>query len=150
MAYQGTTFAGYVGLWTGQSPKKITISGDQRGRTPELCRTALFFSSSRLFLKLIRNGALVELVEERGVCSLGPRVSRQLVGAGGEEATQRRSWPEPRRKWKSACVFFTDPGGSRRFPGRGHSSIKNPPHHRGVLHRGRGSTGGRGHNHQRS
>uniref|UniRef100_A0A3P9IC63 N-acylethanolamine-hydrolyzing acid amidase n=1 Tax=Oryzias latipes TaxID=8090 RepID=A0A3P9IC63_ORYLA len=31
MAYQGTTFAGYVGLWTGQSPKKITISGDQRG-----------------------------------------------------------------------------------------------------------------------
>ncbi|XP_041835583.1 N-acylethanolamine-hydrolyzing acid amidase-like [Melanotaenia boesemani] len=30
-AYQGTSFAGYVGLWTGQSPHKFTISGDQRG-----------------------------------------------------------------------------------------------------------------------
>ncbi|KAM8757476.1 N-acylethanolamine-hydrolyzing acid amidase-like [Acanthopagrus schlegelii] len=31
VAYQGTTFAGYVGLWTGQSPNKFTVSGDQRG-----------------------------------------------------------------------------------------------------------------------
>ncbi|XP_023127703.1 N-acylethanolamine-hydrolyzing acid amidase [Amphiprion ocellaris] len=31
VAYTGTTFAGYVGLWTGQSPHKFTISGDQRG-----------------------------------------------------------------------------------------------------------------------
>nr|XP_046240676.1 N-acylethanolamine-hydrolyzing acid amidase-like [Scatophagus argus] len=31
VAYQGTSFAGYVGLWTGQSPNKFTISGDQRG-----------------------------------------------------------------------------------------------------------------------
>ncbi|KAM9362433.1 N-acylethanolamine-hydrolyzing acid amidase-like [Symphorus nematophorus] len=31
VAYQGTSFAGYVGLWTGQSPKKFTVSGDQRG-----------------------------------------------------------------------------------------------------------------------
>ncbi|XP_008277445.1 N-acylethanolamine-hydrolyzing acid amidase [Stegastes partitus] len=30
VAYTGTTFAGYVGLWTGQSPYKFTISGDQR------------------------------------------------------------------------------------------------------------------------
>nr|CBN80989.1 N-acylethanolamine-hydrolyzing acid amidase [Dicentrarchus labrax] len=30
-AYRGTSFAGYVGLWTGQSPKKFTVSGDQRG-----------------------------------------------------------------------------------------------------------------------
>uniref|UniRef100_A0A667Y9I9 N-acylethanolamine-hydrolyzing acid amidase n=1 Tax=Myripristis murdjan TaxID=586833 RepID=A0A667Y9I9_9TELE len=29
--YSGTSFAGYVGLWTGQSPNKFTISGDQRG-----------------------------------------------------------------------------------------------------------------------
>lgn len=31
VAYQGTSFAGYVGLWTGQSPYKFTVSGDQRG-----------------------------------------------------------------------------------------------------------------------
>ncbi|XP_029006681.1 N-acylethanolamine-hydrolyzing acid amidase-like isoform X2 [Betta splendens] len=31
VAYRGTTFAGYVGLWTGQSPHKFTVSGDQRG-----------------------------------------------------------------------------------------------------------------------
>ncbi|XP_037640382.1 N-acylethanolamine-hydrolyzing acid amidase-like [Sebastes umbrosus] len=30
-AYRGTSFAGYVGLWTGQSPNKFTVSGDQRG-----------------------------------------------------------------------------------------------------------------------
>uniref|UniRef100_A0A674H5I6 N-acylethanolamine acid amidase n=1 Tax=Taeniopygia guttata TaxID=59729 RepID=A0A674H5I6_TAEGU len=30
VAYQGTTFLGYVGLWTGQSPHKFTISGDER------------------------------------------------------------------------------------------------------------------------
>ncbi|XP_040059837.1 N-acylethanolamine-hydrolyzing acid amidase isoform X2 [Gasterosteus aculeatus] len=30
-AYRGTSFAGYIGLWTGQSPNKFTISGDQRG-----------------------------------------------------------------------------------------------------------------------
>ncbi|XP_058487756.1 N-acylethanolamine-hydrolyzing acid amidase-like [Solea solea] len=29
--YRGTSFAGYVGLWTGQSPNKFTVSGDQRG-----------------------------------------------------------------------------------------------------------------------
>ncbi|CAB1422673.1 unnamed protein product [Pleuronectes platessa] len=29
--YQGTSFAGYVGLWTGQSPNKFTVSGDERG-----------------------------------------------------------------------------------------------------------------------
>ncbi|XP_054845797.1 N-acylethanolamine-hydrolyzing acid amidase [Eublepharis macularius] len=28
--YQGTTFFGYIGLWTGQSPYKFTISGDER------------------------------------------------------------------------------------------------------------------------
>ncbi|XP_072238919.1 N-acylethanolamine-hydrolyzing acid amidase-like [Leuresthes tenuis] len=31
VAYRGTSFAGYVGLWTGQSPHKFTVSGDQRG-----------------------------------------------------------------------------------------------------------------------
>uniref|UniRef100_A0A803Y8Z7 N-acylethanolamine acid amidase n=1 Tax=Meleagris gallopavo TaxID=9103 RepID=A0A803Y8Z7_MELGA len=30
IAYRGTTFLGYVGLWTGQSPHKFTISGDER------------------------------------------------------------------------------------------------------------------------
>ncbi|XP_015247296.1 PREDICTED: N-acylethanolamine-hydrolyzing acid amidase [Cyprinodon variegatus] len=29
-AYCGTTFAGYVGLWTGMSPYKFTVSGNQR------------------------------------------------------------------------------------------------------------------------
>ncbi|CAL8380120.1 unnamed protein product [Boreogadus saida] len=32
VAYRGTSFAGYVGLWTGQSPKRFTISGNQRGK----------------------------------------------------------------------------------------------------------------------
>ncbi|KAM3621045.1 uncharacterized protein V6R79_005167 [Siganus canaliculatus] len=31
VAYHGTSFAGYVGLWTGQSPNKFSVSGDQRG-----------------------------------------------------------------------------------------------------------------------
>ncbi|KAM7005593.1 N-acylethanolamine-hydrolyzing acid amidase-like [Tautogolabrus adspersus] len=31
VAYRGTSFAGYVGLWTGQSPNKFSVSGDQRG-----------------------------------------------------------------------------------------------------------------------
>ncbi|MEE6460413.1 hypothetical protein FKM82_000959, partial [Ascaphus truei] len=30
IAYTGTTFLGYVGLWTGQSPYKFTVSGNQR------------------------------------------------------------------------------------------------------------------------
>ncbi|KAM4709272.1 N-acylethanolamine-hydrolyzing acid amidase [Discoglossus pictus] len=30
IAYTGTTFLGYVGLWTGQSPYKFTVSGDSR------------------------------------------------------------------------------------------------------------------------
>ncbi|CAI5784817.1 N-acylethanolamine-hydrolyzing acid amidase [Podarcis lilfordi] len=28
--FRGTTFLGYVGLWTGQSPHKFTVSGDER------------------------------------------------------------------------------------------------------------------------
>ncbi|XP_049588665.1 N-acylethanolamine-hydrolyzing acid amidase [Syngnathus scovelli] len=32
ISYIGTTFAGYVGLWTGQSPYKFTVSGDQRDK----------------------------------------------------------------------------------------------------------------------
>ncbi|XP_078302150.1 N-acylethanolamine-hydrolyzing acid amidase isoform X2 [Panthera onca] len=30
VAFTGTTFIGYVGLWTGQSPHKFTISGNER------------------------------------------------------------------------------------------------------------------------
>ncbi|KAI5278823.1 N-Acylethanolamine-Hydrolyzing Acid Amidase [Manis pentadactyla] len=30
VAFTGTTFVGYVGLWTGQSPHKFTVSGDER------------------------------------------------------------------------------------------------------------------------
>ncbi|XP_038614712.1 N-acylethanolamine-hydrolyzing acid amidase [Tachyglossus aculeatus] len=32
IAYTGTTFVGYVGLWTGQSPYKFTVSGDERDK----------------------------------------------------------------------------------------------------------------------
>ncbi|XP_006871665.1 PREDICTED: N-acylethanolamine-hydrolyzing acid amidase [Chrysochloris asiatica] len=32
IAYTGTTFLGYVGLWTGQSPHKFTVSGDERDK----------------------------------------------------------------------------------------------------------------------
>ncbi|XP_040183525.1 N-acylethanolamine-hydrolyzing acid amidase-like [Rana temporaria] len=32
IAYTGTTFLGYVGLWTGQSPYKFTVSGDARAK----------------------------------------------------------------------------------------------------------------------
>ncbi|XP_031326744.1 N-acylethanolamine-hydrolyzing acid amidase isoform X1 [Camelus dromedarius] len=30
VAFTGTTFVGYVGLWTGQSPHKFTVSGNER------------------------------------------------------------------------------------------------------------------------
>ncbi|XP_073717268.1 N-acylethanolamine-hydrolyzing acid amidase-like [Misgurnus anguillicaudatus] len=47
VAYRGTTFAGYVGLWTGQSDKKFTVSGNQRnkGHWWENVISALFKSS---------------------------------------------------------------------------------------------------------
>ncbi|XP_026994212.1 N-acylethanolamine-hydrolyzing acid amidase isoform X2 [Tachysurus fulvidraco] len=32
VAYRGTTFAGYVGLWTGQSKNKFTVTGNQRDK----------------------------------------------------------------------------------------------------------------------
>ncbi|XP_043825388.1 N-acylethanolamine-hydrolyzing acid amidase-like [Dromiciops gliroides] len=32
IAYTGTTFVGYVGIWTGQSPHKFTVSGNQRDK----------------------------------------------------------------------------------------------------------------------
>ncbi|XP_072601547.1 N-acylethanolamine-hydrolyzing acid amidase isoform X2 [Vulpes vulpes] len=32
VAFTGTTFVGYVGLWTGQSPYKFTVSGDERDK----------------------------------------------------------------------------------------------------------------------
>ncbi|XP_066136406.1 N-acylethanolamine-hydrolyzing acid amidase isoform X1 [Saccopteryx bilineata] len=32
IAFTGTTFVGYVGLWTGQKPHKFTVSGDERDR----------------------------------------------------------------------------------------------------------------------
>ncbi|XP_021116709.1 N-acylethanolamine-hydrolyzing acid amidase isoform X2 [Heterocephalus glaber] len=32
IAFTGTTFIGYVGLWTGQSPNKFTVSGDERDK----------------------------------------------------------------------------------------------------------------------
>ncbi|XP_028645017.1 N-acylethanolamine-hydrolyzing acid amidase isoform X2 [Grammomys surdaster] len=32
IVFTGTTFVGYVGLWTGQSPHKFTISGDERDK----------------------------------------------------------------------------------------------------------------------
>ncbi|KAB0391470.1 hypothetical protein E2I00_004086, partial [Balaenoptera physalus] len=36
IAFTGTTFIGYVGLWTGQSPHKFTVSGDERGWTRKM------------------------------------------------------------------------------------------------------------------
>uniref|UniRef100_A0A2K6FJ86 N-acylethanolamine-hydrolyzing acid amidase n=2 Tax=Propithecus coquereli TaxID=379532 RepID=A0A2K6FJ86_PROCO len=32
VAFTGTTFVGYVGLWTGQRPHKFTVSGDERDK----------------------------------------------------------------------------------------------------------------------
>ncbi|XP_032190500.1 N-acylethanolamine-hydrolyzing acid amidase [Mustela erminea] len=32
VAFTGTTFLGYVGVWTGQSPYKFTVSGDERDK----------------------------------------------------------------------------------------------------------------------
>ncbi|XP_028929122.1 N-acylethanolamine-hydrolyzing acid amidase [Ornithorhynchus anatinus] len=32
VAYTGTTFVGYVGLWTGQSPYRFTVSADERDK----------------------------------------------------------------------------------------------------------------------
>uniref|UniRef100_A0A8C9DL04 N-acylethanolamine-hydrolyzing acid amidase n=1 Tax=Prolemur simus TaxID=1328070 RepID=A0A8C9DL04_PROSS len=36
VVFTGTTFIGYVGLWTGQRPHKFTISGNERGNQNEL------------------------------------------------------------------------------------------------------------------
>ncbi|KAM5193576.1 N-acylethanolamine-hydrolyzing acid amidase-like [Mantella aurantiaca] len=48
IAYTGTTFLGYVGLWTGQSPYKFTVSGDARekGHWWENAISAFFKRSS--------------------------------------------------------------------------------------------------------
>lgn len=48
IAYTGTTFLGYVGLWTGQSPYKFTVSGNARekGKWWENAISALFKRSS--------------------------------------------------------------------------------------------------------
>ncbi|XP_077738640.1 N-acylethanolamine-hydrolyzing acid amidase [Canis aureus] len=32
VAFTGTTFVGYVGLWTGQSPYKFTVSGNEQDK----------------------------------------------------------------------------------------------------------------------
>lgn len=42
IAYRGTTFLGYVGLWTGQSPHKFTISGDERGKKKKISKKPAF------------------------------------------------------------------------------------------------------------
>nr|DBA28762.1 TPA: hypothetical protein GDO54_009065 [Pyxicephalus adspersus] len=48
IVYTGTTFLGYVGLWTGQSPNKFTVSGDARakGKWWENAISAFFKRSS--------------------------------------------------------------------------------------------------------
>ncbi|XP_078532516.1 N-acylethanolamine-hydrolyzing acid amidase isoform X2 [Lissotriton helveticus] len=48
VAYMGTTFVGYIGLWTGQKPHQFTISGDQRdaGRWWENAIAALWKRST--------------------------------------------------------------------------------------------------------
>ncbi|XP_056424693.1 N-acylethanolamine-hydrolyzing acid amidase-like [Hyla sarda] len=56
VAYTGTTFVGYVGLWTGQRPYKFTISGDARERG-EWWKNAIsaFFKRSSPVSWLIRD-----------------------------------------------------------------------------------------------
>lgn len=90
VAYRGTSFAGYIGLWTGQSPNKFTVSGDQRGKTTLLSTGMLsnfivsFCFHVRMYALITRKGALVELVEECGVCLPLPQIPSELVGQGGE------------------------------------------------------------------
>ncbi|XP_063775975.1 N-acylethanolamine-hydrolyzing acid amidase isoform X2 [Pseudophryne corroboree] len=56
IVYTGTTFLGYVGLWTGQSPYKFTVSGDARERG-EWWKNAIsaFFKRSSPVSWLIRD-----------------------------------------------------------------------------------------------
>ncbi|XP_030046510.1 N-acylethanolamine-hydrolyzing acid amidase [Microcaecilia unicolor] len=39
--YKGTTFIGYVGLWTGQSPHKFTVSGNRRAGQDSWWKSAI-------------------------------------------------------------------------------------------------------------
>ncbi|KAM8938927.1 N-acylethanolamine-hydrolyzing acid amidase [Pelodytes ibericus] len=40
--YTGTTFLGYIGLWTGQSPHKFTVSGDAREQDGKWWENAIY------------------------------------------------------------------------------------------------------------
>lgn len=53
MAYRGTSFAGYVGLWTGQSPNKFSVSGDQRGKPTRGCGKGYIVSLFLFVAKLV-------------------------------------------------------------------------------------------------
>uniref|UniRef100_A0A1A8DCR0 N-acylethanolamine-hydrolyzing acid amidase n=1 Tax=Nothobranchius kadleci TaxID=1051664 RepID=A0A1A8DCR0_NOTKA len=63
VAYLGTSFAGYVGLWTGQSPYKFTVSGDQRG-TEHWWNWWRNFMSAFLFHRSPVSWALRETLEK--------------------------------------------------------------------------------------
>ncbi|KAM4807792.1 N-acylethanolamine-hydrolyzing acid amidase [Rhinophrynus dorsalis] len=57
VVYTGTTFLGYVGLWTGQSPYKFSISGDSRERGGGWWKNAIsaFLKRNSLVSWLIRD-----------------------------------------------------------------------------------------------
>lgn len=59
MAYRGTSFAGYIGLWTGQSPKKFTVSGDQRGKSAPSLSSQKGSANLFFFLFLFLGGEII-------------------------------------------------------------------------------------------
>ncbi|KAG8134293.1 putative N-acylethanolamine-hydrolyzing acid amidase protein [Naja naja] len=50
--FRGTTFFGYVGIWTGQSPHKFSISGNERGKTNALSEAEDFETAFYMLAKM--------------------------------------------------------------------------------------------------
>lgn len=156
VAYRGTSFAGYVGLWTGQSPNKFTVSGDQRGETTCLLssREALLWWPQLMFLFACMF-----------VCG---HQAANTGGTGGRTWCLPSSFGEPqwagwwgRWVWRRAMKMVTvwgnesltkwtcaDAGGSGGLSGCGDASFQNPHHHWRVLHRGWRASGRGGRHHQ--
>ncbi|XP_056293956.1 N-acylethanolamine-hydrolyzing acid amidase-like isoform X3 [Pseudoliparis swirei] len=123
VAYRGTSFAGYIGLWTGQSPNKFTVSGDQR-----VC-VCLWSSGSDRWWNWWKNVVSALFFRRFPVSWL-----------------VREIYVSPNIVF---CVTYADTGGGGGLSGRRDAPRQDSHHHGGVLHCGRGSSRRRGRHHQR-
>ncbi|EHA97590.1 N-acylethanolamine-hydrolyzing acid amidase [Heterocephalus glaber] len=66
IAFTGTTFIGYVGLWTGQSPNKFTVSGDERVKDSQVVQVVLDGLKNILIMAGDEASTIAEIIEECG------------------------------------------------------------------------------------